>query len=77
MEPLRATTLDVKREALPDVCGLANVEAWVGEFGWPPILVFEIDWALARALENDVPVRGHETGLLTNPPERVDTGFFW
>jgi len=41
----------VKREALPDVYGLADIEAWVGEFRWPPILVFDVDWALTRPLE--------------------------
>lgn len=71
MELPSAIALDMKGKSFPDIGGLSNIEAWVGEFRWPPILVFDIDWASARAVECDVSVGGHELILISNPPESI------
>lgn len=75
MKSPRTVALDVQGEALLDVGGFANIEARVYQFRWPPVLVFNIYWALARAFEDDVPVCGHELRFLANPPKRIHARF--
>src|SRR5260370_9894296 len=69
-----AVALYVQGEALSDVCRFSHVEGWVDKLFRPPVLVFNVDRALARPFENDVSASSQEISSRADPPEGVNTG---
>lgn len=68
----RTMTLDMKRKALPEICGLADVQTGVCQCGGPPIPILDIDGRSFRSFEHDVPSRGEKLVPLGYPPEGID-----
>jgi hypothetical protein len=70
----RTVALYVLGEAIFDVRRFSHVEGWVDKLFRPPVLIFNVDRALAWPFQNDVSVRRHEIGSRANPPEGVNAG---
>ena len=43
--------LNVQTKSLPEVCRLPNIQTGIGEFGWPPVSILDVDSNLVGAFE--------------------------